>query len=212
MKKKAADCKRNTKITTEATDVSSPAIRIVDFRDSFVHTIAGYLGSYGAGVTLERAEDTDLDAVEADRPDGILLSPGPGHPSAAAVGHRVLERFAGRIPVLGVCLGHQIIAEHWGAVVDRAPELRHGETSEVYHDGGGVFRGLSNPTTAARYHSLTVDPAGVVAPLVISASTAGGTVMGLRHRSLAVEGVQFHPESILTDEGHRLLRNWAASL
>ncbi|WP_245598054.1 anthranilate synthase component II [Haloglycomyces albus] len=190
-----------------------PSLLLVDFRDSFVHTIAGYLGSYGTDATVRRAEDITVGDVNALRPDGIILSPGPGHPRSARLGHEILTEFAGHTPILGVCLGHQIIAEHWGATVDQAPEMRHGESSEVVHDGRTLFDGIANnPTVVARYHSLTVDPATVVSPLEISASTSNGTVMGLRHRELAVEGVQFHPESILTVDGHRLLRNWVGGL
>ncbi len=146
------------------------------------------------------------------RPAGVLLSPGPGRPDEARLGHDLLDRFAGEVPVLGVCLGHQVIAEHWGAVVTRAAELRHGETSPIRHDGEGVFAGLANPFTATRYHSLAVEPGSVRDPLAVTATSEDGTVMGLRHRSLDVEGVQFHPESILTEDGSALLANWLRRL
>jgi anthranilate synthase/aminodeoxychorismate synthase-like glutamine amidotransferase len=184
------------------------SVLVVDFRDSFVHTIVSYLRALGARVDVRRSDQTDVDEAVRLRPAGLLLSPGPGRPDEARLGHDLLDRFAGEIPVLGVCLGHQVIAEHWGAVVSRAAELRHGETSPIRHDGSGVFAGLANPFTATRYHSLAVEPASVRDPLEVTATSDDGTVMGLRHRGVDVEGVQFHPESILTEDGSALLGNW----
>jgi anthranilate synthase/aminodeoxychorismate synthase-like glutamine amidotransferase len=184
------------------------SVLVVDFRDSFVHTIVSYLRALGARVEVRRSDETDVDGAVRLRPAGVLLSPGPGRPDEARLGHDLLDRFAGEVPVLGVCLGHQVIAEHWGAVVTRAAELRHGETSPIHHDGDGVFAGLANPFTATRYHSLAVEPGTVREPLAVTATSEDGTVMGLRHRSLDVEGVQFHPESILTEDGTALLGNW----
>ncbi|SDE48195.1 anthranilate synthase component II [Glycomyces harbinensis] len=184
------------------------SVLVVDFRDSFVHTIVSYLRALGAKVEVRRSDRTDADEAERLRPAGLLLSPGPGRPDEARLGHELLDRFAGAVPVLGVCLGHQVIAEHWGAIVSRAAELRHGETSPIRHDGAGVFAGLANPFTATRYHSLAVEPASVRDPLTVSATSEDGTVMGLRHRTVDVEGVQFHPESILTEDGSALLGNW----
>jgi anthranilate synthase/aminodeoxychorismate synthase-like glutamine amidotransferase len=188
------------------------SVLVVDFRDSFVHTIVSYLRALGARVEVRRSDRTDVDEAVELRPVGVLLSPGPGRPDEARLGHDLLDRFAGDVPVLGVCLGHQVIAEHWGAEVTRAAELRHGETSPIRHDGEGVFAGLANPFTATRYHSLAVEPATVRDPLVVTATSDDGTVMGLRHRSLDVEGVQFHPESILTEDGSALLGNWLRRL
>ncbi|MEV3937865.1 aminodeoxychorismate/anthranilate synthase component II [Glycomyces sp. NPDC049804] len=188
------------------------SVLVVDFRDSFVHTIVSYLRALGARVEVRRSDRTDVDEAVALRPVGVLLSPGPGRPDEARLGHDLLDRFAGEVPVLGVCLGHQVIAEHWGAEVTRAAELRHGETSPIRHDGEGVFVGLANPFTATRYHSLAVEPATVRDPLVVTATSDDGTVMGLRHRALDVEGVQFHPESILTEDGSALLGNWLRRL
>lgn len=184
------------------------SVLVVDFRDSFVHTIVSYLRALGARVDVRRSDRTDVDEAVRLRPAGVLLSPGPGRPDEARLGHDLLDRFAGDVPVLGVCLGHQVIAEHWGAVVSRAAELRHGETSPILHDGSGVFAGLANPFTATRYHSLAVEPGSVRDPLRVTATSEDGTVMGLRHRGVDVEGVQFHPESILTDDGSALLANW----
>jgi anthranilate synthase/aminodeoxychorismate synthase-like glutamine amidotransferase len=188
------------------------SVLVVDFRDSFVHTIVSYLRALGARVEVRRSDRTDVDEAVELRPVGVLLSPGPGRPDEARLGHDLLDRFAGDVPVLGVCLGHQVIAEHWGAEVTRAAELRHGETSPIRHDGEGVFAGLANPFTATRYHSLAVEPATVRDPLVVTATSDDGTVMGLRHRTLDVEGVQFHPESILTEDGSALLGNWLRRL
>jgi anthranilate synthase/aminodeoxychorismate synthase-like glutamine amidotransferase len=184
------------------------SVLVVDFRDSFVHTIVGYLRALGADVVVRGADAVTVAEAESLAPSGLVLSPGPGRPEDATAGHALLDRFAGRVPVLGVCLGLQVIADHWGASVRRAPELRHGETSAVEHDGRGVFAGLANPLTATRYHSLAVVPDTVDDPLEVSAATPEGVVMGLRHRTAAVEGVQFHPESVLTEDGDGLLRNW----
>jgi anthranilate synthase/aminodeoxychorismate synthase-like glutamine amidotransferase len=184
------------------------SVLVVDFRDSFVHTIVSYLRALGARVEVRRSDRTGVEEAVRLRPAGLLLSPGPGRPDEARLGHDLLDRFAGAVPILGVCLGHQVIAEHWGAVVSRAAELRHGETSPIRHDDSGVFAGLANPFTATRYHSLAVEPASVRDPLEVSATSEDGTVMGLRHRTVDVEGVQFHPESILTEDGSALLGNW----
>jgi anthranilate synthase/aminodeoxychorismate synthase-like glutamine amidotransferase len=188
------------------------SVLVVDFRDSFVHTIVSYLRALGARVEVRRSDRTDVDEAVRLRPAGVLLSPGPGRPDEARLGHDLLDHFAGEVPILGVCLGHQVIAEHWGAEVTRAAELRHGETSPIRHDGEGVFAGLANPFTATRYHSLAVEPSSVHDPLTVTATSDDGTVMGLRHRDLDVEGVQFHPESILTEDGSALLGNWLRRL
>lgn len=188
----------------------APSILVADCRDSFVHTIVDYLLSLGAEVTVRGIETIRAQEFSPDDFDGLLLSPGPGTPAQVPVCHQLLDRFAGVRPVLGVCLGHQVIAAHYGAVVSRV-EPRHGETSPVRHDGNGVFAGLPNPLRATRYHSLAVEEAGLDrVPLTVSARTPDGVVMGVRHTSLPIEGVQFHPEAILSQSGHKLLRNWLA--
>jgi para-aminobenzoate synthetase component II len=181
-------------------------ILVVDNYDSFVFNLVQYLAQLGAQCTVVRNDAVELDAVSTY--DGVLLSPGPGTPEKAGVCVELVHRSEGRVPVLGVCLGHQAIAAAYGGVVERAPELLHGKTSEVEHDGVGVLAGLPSPFTATRYHSLAVRPDSVPDQLEVTARTAGGVIMALRHRDLPIEGVQFHPESVLTEGGHRLLANW----
>ena len=181
-------------------------ILVVDNYDSFVFNLVQYLAQLGAEPVVHRNDE--VDAAAALGFDGVLLSPGPGTPEQAGVCVDMVRAAAGRVPVLGVCLGHQAIAVAYGGTVGRAPELLHGKTSRVEHSGAGVLAGLPSPFTATRYHSLAVDPATVPAELEVTARTPGGVIMALRHRSLAVEGVQFHPESVLTEGGHRLLANW----
>ncbi|MDX6225647.1 MAG: para-aminobenzoate synthetase component [Frankiales bacterium] len=188
--------------------MSSLHVLVVDNYDSFVFNLVQYLGQLGARTTVLRNDEVALD--EVGEYDGVLLSPGPGIPESAGVCVDLVRSHAGRVPILGVCLGHQAIAVAYGGSVGRAPELLHGKTSEVEHNGAGVFAGLPRPFTATRYHSLAVDPASVPNELEITAWTASGVVMGLRHRDVAVEGVQFHPESVLTEAGHLLLANWLA--
>ena len=185
---------------------------IVDNYDSFTYNIAQELGELGADVEVARHDAVTTDQLADLAPDGIVISPGPGTPADAGVSNAVIEAFAGKIPLLGVCLGHQCIAEVFGGTVERAPELVHGKTSLINHDGLGVFRGLPQPFDATRYHSLVVDPGSVPAVLEVTARTDNGLIMGLRHREVAVEGVQFHPESILTTAGMDLLANFLASL
>ncbi len=181
-------------------------ILVIDNYDSFVYNLVQYLGQLQVACDVRRNDEIDLDDVA--HYSGVLLSPGPGTPDKAGVCMDLIRRYAGIIPIFGVCLGHQAIAEVYGATVSRAPELLHGKTSLVEHDGWGVFTGLPNPMTATRYHSLAVEPDTVPDVLEISAQTDSGVIMGLRHRELAVEGVQFHPESVLTEGGHRMLANW----
>jgi len=183
-------------------------VLVIDNYDSFVYNLVQYLGQLGVECDVFRNDAIGLDEVASY--GGVLLSPGPGTPDTAGVCMDVVRRYAGRIPIFGVCLGHQAIAEVYGATVSRAPELLHGKTSLVHHDGRGVFDGLPNPMTATRYHSLAVEPDTVPAELEVSARTDSGVIMGIRHRDLAVEGVQFHPESVLTEGGHRMLANWLA--
>jgi anthranilate synthase/aminodeoxychorismate synthase-like glutamine amidotransferase len=192
-------------------------ILLVDNYDSFTYNIAQELGELGAQVEVVRHDAFTLDEVAADPPDGIVISPGPGEPRDAGLSNDVIRTFAGRTPILGVCLGHQCIAEVYGATIVRAPELVHGKTSPIHHDGAGVFAGLPQPFDATRYHSLVADPATIPDVLEVTARTGPdaphpGLIMGLRHRDLPVEGVQFHPESILTGAGMTLLGNFLSSL
>ena len=181
-------------------------ILVIDNYDSFVFNLVQYLGQLGVDVDVRRNDEVTVE--EARAYDGILLSPGPGTPEDAGVCMDVVRGCAGEVPILGVCLGHQAIAAVYGGVVDRAPELLHGKTSLVEHHGEGVLAGLPEPFTATRYHSLAVRPDSVPDVLEVTGTTESGVIMALRHRELAVEGVQFHPESVLTEGGHRLLANW----
>jgi para-aminobenzoate synthetase component II len=181
-------------------------ILVVDNYDSFVFNLVQYLAQLGADCDVRR-NDTIAPQAALDY-DGVLLSPGPGIPERAGVCVDLIRTAAGEVPVFGVCLGLQAIAVAYGATVARAPELLHGKTSEVYHHGAGVLAGLPDPFTATRYHSLAVEPSTVPDVLEVTGTTAGGVLMALRHRELPVEGVQFHPESVLTEGGHRMLANW----
>jgi para-aminobenzoate synthetase component 2 len=181
-------------------------ILVVDNYDSFVYNLVQYLGQLQVHCDVVRNDEITVDDVTGFA--GVLLSPGPGTPDQAGICKELIRRRAGEVPIFGVCLGHQAIAEVYGATVNRAPELLHGKTSRVDHDGRGVFEGLPNPMTATRYHSLAVAPDTVPDVLEVSARTRSGVIMGLRHRELPVEGVQFHPESVLTEGGHRMLANW----
>jgi anthranilate synthase/aminodeoxychorismate synthase-like glutamine amidotransferase len=187
-----------------------PRVLVIDNYDSFVYNLVQYLGELGADPIVHRHDARSLDEIVEIDPDAILISPGPGTPDDAGLSNDVIRTFAGRRPVLGVCLGHQCLGQVFGGRVVRANEVMHGKTSVIRHDGRGVFAGLPNPFEATRYHSLVVDRDSVPSDLEISAETDDGTVMGLRHREYAVEGVQFHPESILTAAGHDLLRNFLA--
>ena len=186
-------------------------VLVVDNYDSFVFNLVQYLGQLGVDAAVWRNDDdrfTDVSAVVA-KFDGVLLSPGPGTPERAGSSIRLVQAAAATAtPLLGVCLGHQAIGVAFGATVDRAPELLHGKTSTVFHTNVGVLRGLPDPFTATRYHSLTVLPETVPPELEVTARTRSGVIMGLRHVSLPIHGVQFHPESILTQGGHRMLANW----
>ncbi|HWL41836.1 MAG TPA: aminodeoxychorismate/anthranilate synthase component II [Ilumatobacter sp.] len=186
-----------------------PRILVIDSYDSFVYNLVQYLGELGAEPVVHRNDALTVDDALALAPDGVLLSPGPGRPEDAGIICAAIPAFAAAgVPVFGVCLGHQAIGHVFGAAVVRAPELMHGKTSPVEHTGEGVFAGLPSPLTATRYHSLVVDPATLPDELAVTARTADGTVMGMRHRTLPIEGVQFHPESILTGHGHDLLKNF----
>jgi para-aminobenzoate synthetase component 2 len=186
-------------------------ILVIDNYDSFVYNLVQYLEQLGAECVVRRNDEITVDEVESLAVQGILLSPGPGVPADAGVTEAMIRWAQGRLPVLGVCLGLQAIAEVYGGVVDRAEELLHGRTSLVSHDGTGIFAGLPDPVTATRYHSLAVVEGTVPAELEVTARTVragGGVIMGLRHREYPIEGVQFHPESVLTQGGHQLLANW----
>ena len=183
-------------------------VLVIDNYDSFVYNLVQYLGELGAEPLVHRHDDLGVDELVALEPDAVLISPGPGTPAGAGVSNDVVTAFAGTVPVLGVCLGHQCIGEVYGGAVVRAPQVMHGKTSLIRHTDVGVFAGLPQPLEATRYHSLVIDRASVPDCLEITAETDDGIVMGLRHRELAVEGVQFHPESILTTGGHHLLRNF----
>jgi anthranilate synthase/aminodeoxychorismate synthase-like glutamine amidotransferase len=188
-------------------------IVVIDNYDSFVYNLVQYLGELGAEPIVHRHDAVTVDEVDALGADGVLISPGPGTPDDAGISNGLIERLAGRTPILGVCLGHQCIGQVFGGNVVRAPRVMHGKTSLVSHDGAGVLAGLPSPFEATRYHSLVVDKATFPAILEVTAEAEDdGTVMALRHREYAIEGVQFHPESILTRVGHDLLRNWLAGL
>jgi para-aminobenzoate synthetase component 2 len=183
---------------------------LLDNYDSFTYNLAQYLGQMGQTLEVRRNDKITLDEIEILEPERIVISPGPCTPQEAGISIPLIERFAGKIPILGVCLGHQAIGAAFGGRVIRAPRLMHGKTSEIEHDGKTLFRGLPQRFTATRYHSLIVERKSLPRSLEISAETADGTIMGLRHRKLRVEGVQFHPESVLTAEGFRLLKNFLA--
>jgi anthranilate synthase/aminodeoxychorismate synthase-like glutamine amidotransferase len=183
-------------------------VLVIDNYDSFTYNLVQELGELGAEPVVHRNDAIDVAGIRAANPDAILISPGPGRPEVAGISISVIEELAGEFPILGVCLGHQAIGEAYGGEVVAAPTLMHGKTSAIRHDGKGVFVGLPDPFTATRYHSLVVDPATVPDVLEVTASTEDGVIMGLRHRTLPVEGVQFHPESLLTLEGPSLLLNF----
>lgn len=188
------------------------SVVVIDNYDSFTYNLVQYLGSLGARCDVRLNDALSASEVAALAPQGILLSPGPGTPDDAGVTLQVITDLAGKIPILGVCLGHQAIGQAFGGRVVRAGRLMHGKTSPVEHDGNSLFRGLPSPFEATRYHSLIVEEQGLPACLAVSARTKEGEIMGLRHRTLAVEGVQFHPESILTEHGRTMLENWLSSL
>jgi anthranilate synthase component 2 len=181
---------------------------MIDNYDSFTYNLVQYLGELGEEVKVVRNDELAVDEIEKLAPARIVVSPGPCTPNEAGVSLAVIERFKGRVPILGVCLGHQAIGQAFGGKVVHAKTLMHGKVSRVHHSGQGVFRGLPTPYDATRYHSLAIERASCPADLEVTAWTDDGEIMGVRHRELAVEGVQFHPESILTEHGHALLRNF----
>ncbi len=183
-------------------------ILVIDNYDSFTYNLVQYLGELGQEPVVRRNDETSIQEVETLKPARIVISPGPGRPSDAGISLLLIQSFAGRVPLLGVCLGHQAIAQTFGASIVRAREVMHGKSSEVFHDGATIFRGLESPLSAGRYHSLVVEPDSLPECLEVSARTRDGVIMGIRHREKQVEGVQFHPESILTSAGKRLLWNF----
>ncbi len=181
---------------------------LIDNYDSFTYNLVQYFGELGADVHVHRNDALTLPQIAAWAPEQIVISPGPCTPAEAGISVPLIERFAGRIPILGVCLGHQAIGQAFGARIVRAKRVMHGKVSPVTHDGRGVFAGLPAPLTATRYHSLAIDEASLPACLAVTARSDDGEIMGVRHREWPVEGVQFHPEAILTEHGHALLRNF----
>lgn len=186
-------------------------ILVIDNYDSFTYNLVHYLGEIGEELEVYRNDRISIEQIEALAPDSILISPGPCTPNEAGISLSIIEHFKSRIPILGVCLGHQSIAQAFGGKVVRANKLMHGKTSPILHDGNTIYEGIPSPFTATRYHSLIVDRPSLPDCLVISAETEEGEIMGLRHKEYPIEGVQFHPESILTEHGHALLRNFIAN-
>jgi anthranilate synthase/aminodeoxychorismate synthase-like glutamine amidotransferase len=188
-----------------------PRVLVIDNYDSFVYNLVQELGELGAEPVVHRNDAIDMDGIRAAAPDAILISPGPGRPDGAGISLAVIEQLGADYPILGVCLGHQSIGQAYGGDVVSAPTLMHGKTSAIHHTGVGVFAGLPEPFVATRYHSLVVEPATLPDVLEVTATTDDGVIMGFRHRELPVEGVQFHPESVLTPSGPTLLANFLAS-
>ena len=187
-------------------------ILVLDNYDSFTYNLVQYLGELGAEVVVHRNDAITVDEVREIRPRGVLISPGPGRPEEAGVSLDLIAKLGSVTPIFGVCLGHQSIAQHFGASVVRADRLMHGRTSEILHEGRGVFANLPSPLTATRYHSLIVKRGTLPDAIEVTAWTDRDEIMGIRHTELPIEGVQFHPESFLTEHGHHLIRNWLSSL
>jgi len=186
-------------------------ILVIDNYDSFVYNLVQYLGQLGVDCEVRRNDEITLADVGRSGAAGVLLSPGPGTPERAGICLRLIQEYAGQLPIFGVCLGHQAFGAAFGAIVNRAPELLHGKTSEVHHKGEGVLAGLPDPFTATRYHSLAVVESTLPDEIEVTGRTESGVVMAMRHRDLPIEGVQFHPESVLTQGGHLMLANWLAT-
>jgi para-aminobenzoate synthetase component II len=183
-------------------------ILLLDNYDSFTYNLAQYLGEMGYRLEVHRNDKISVEEIARRKPEAIVISPGPCTPQEAGISVELIERLAGKLPILGVCLGHQAMGVAFGGKIIRAPKLFHGKTSEVKHDGKGIFRNLPNPFIATRYHSLIVERKSLPKDLVVTAETSDGIIMGLRHKSFKVEGVQFHPESVLTESGKKLLQNF----
>ncbi len=188
------------------------AVVVIDNYDSFVYNLVQYLGELGAEPTVFRHDEITVDELAGRGADGILISPGPGMPDDAGISNAVIEKLGATTPILGVCLGHQCIGQVFGGRIVRAPTIMHGKTSWVHHEGKGVFAGLSDPFEATRYHSLVIEPDSMPPVLEVTATTDDGVIMGVAHKELPIQGVQFHPESILTTVGHDLMRSWLAAL
>ncbi len=187
-------------------------ILVIDNYDSFTYNLVQYLGELGAAVEVRRNDAVSVKDIRGIAPTGVLISPGPGRPEEAGVSLDLIAELGATTPIFGVCLGHQSIAQHFGASVVRAERLMHGRTSEIHHEGRGVFESLPSPLTATRYHSLIVERDTIPDEIEVTAWTDRGEVMGIRHTTLPIEGVQFHPESFLTEHGHELIRNWLSTL
>jgi anthranilate synthase component II len=187
---------------------TAPTVLLIDNYDSFTYNLYQYLCELGAEVIVRRNDALDVDAARAFEPDAIVISPGPGVPGDAGISIDLIRALGPSLPILGVCLGHQAITVAFGGVVGRAPELMHGKASDIHHDGGGVFAGLPSPFSAIRYHSLSAAPESMPQALEVTARTKTGVIMGIRHREYPAHGVQFHPESILTEHGKALLGNF----
>jgi anthranilate synthase/aminodeoxychorismate synthase-like glutamine amidotransferase len=183
-------------------------VLVIDNYDSFTFNLVQYLGELGAELVVHRNDRVTLDGISASEPDRIVISPGPGHPADAGIIVEAIRSFGARVPILGVCLGHQAIGQAFGGRIVRAQRVMHGKLSPVKHDGKGSFTGLPSPLAATRYHSLAIERASLPPDLEVTATADDGEIMGVRHRRFAVEGVQFHPEAILTEHGHALLRNF----
>jgi para-aminobenzoate synthetase component II len=188
--------------------VEEAMILLIDNYDSFTYNLYHYLGELGAEVKVFRNDRITLDEIDALQPQKIVISPGPCTPKEAGISYAAVQRFGEHTPILGVCLGHQAVGAAFGARIVRAPAIMHGKLSEVTHDGLTIFRTVKNPFAAMRYHSLVIDPSSLPAVLTVSARTADGIIMAVRHQTFPVEGVQFHPESILSEEGKKLLKNF----
>jgi anthranilate synthase/aminodeoxychorismate synthase-like glutamine amidotransferase len=185
-------------------------VLLIDNYDSCTYNLYQYLGELGATVEVVRNDQVTLEDIDEMRPGHIIISPGPGNPDDAGISKDVIRRFGATTPILGVCLGHQCIGEVYGGIIEGAGEILHGKVSRITHDGKGVFAGIDSPIEATRYHSLAIRPDSLPAELEVSAHSESGVIMGVRHRTLPVEGVQFHPESILTPSGHAILKNFLA--
>jgi len=185
-------------------------ILLLDNYDSFTYNLAQYLGELGCTLEVRRNDKITVEEIAKRKPERIVISPGPCRPEEAGISVELIRRLAGKFPILGVCLGHQAIGAAFGGKVIRAPKLFHGKTSEIEHDGKGIFRSLPNPLTATRYHSLIVERKSLPHELTVSAETKDGIIMGLRHRRFLIDGVQFHPESVLTESGKKILINFLA--
>lgn len=186
-------------------------ILLLDNYDSFTYNLAQYLGELGCTLEVHRNDKISVEQIVQRNPERIVISPGPCTPQEAGISVELIEKLAGKFPILGVCLGHQAIAAAFGAKIIRAPKLFHGKTSEIEHDGKGIFKSVPNPLTATRYHSLIVERKSLPRELMVSAETRDGIIMALRHRKHKIEGVQFHPESVLTESGKQILKNFLAS-